>query len=101
MRIVMIVSWLGDDCTSCRAGNEVVPAAIQLTNASVPFFCHKVNPYLGGLGLVSNCATFVYGVGNPNQQIGGFFTQGYLVDLSTLDVFIFIMRPKAIFHLSE
>ena len=68
MRIVLIVSWLGDDCTSCGAGNEVVPAAIQqLTNASVPFFGHQVNPNLGGLGLVSNCATFGYGVGNPKS----------------------------------
>ena len=47
MRIVMIVGWLGDDCTSCRAGNEVVPAAIQLTNASVPFFLPQSKPIFG------------------------------------------------------
>lgn len=60
MRIVMIVSWLGDDCTSCGAGNEVV---------SVPFFCHQVNPNLGGPGLVSNCATFGYGIKGRQSKI--------------------------------
>ena len=79
---------------------SLMPAAIQLTNASVPFLLPPSKPKFGWSRFsIKLCHFLGMGPGNPNQHMVVSLPKDSKVDLSTLDVFI--MRQKAIFHLSE